>query len=159
MPRAIVSANADSASGNGCADGSGSDVILLGANVVLSAADPGSTFAQGGAAGLPDVTSVISLRAAGGDTVERDAALGCLVEDPTAFRLLYVRSDLTLEGVTLHNGCIAPPVGVNGYGGAVLAENGASLAILGGELGGNHVRGGRGAGAAAGSVREAPWPC
>lgn len=54
LAEAIASANADSAAGNGCVDGHGWDVIFLGANAVLTAADPGSTVAHGGAAGLPD---------------------------------------------------------------------------------------------------------
>lgn len=156
LAEAIDSANADSAGGSGCADGSGTDVILLGADVVLATADPGSTNTQGGAAGLPDVTSTITLRAGAGDTVERDASLGCVIEDPTAFRLLNVGAGvgadaaLTLEGVTLGNGCIAPPAGMAGSGGAVLVEGGASLTIQGGAFIGNRTRGGRaGAGTAA----------
>lgn len=131
LANAIVAANTDTATG-GCAAGSGADLIQLDADVTLTTAV--TSAVEGGPSGLPAVSSVITLRARAGDLVERSAALGCVREDATAFRLFHVASggDLTLAGLTLRNGCIAPAsASVVGSGGAVLAQSGAALRLEG----------------------------
>ena len=104
---------------SGCVSGSyGADTIVLNSDVVLTAPDTATvgvvnhaqhtTAGGGGVAGLPDVTDALTLIAGTGSSVVRDASLGCVEADPASFRLLTARADLTLEGLTLENGCIAP---------------------------------------------------
>lgn len=134
LANAIVAANTDTATG-GCAAGSGADLIQLDADVTLTTA--ATSTVEGGPSGLPAVASVITIQARAGDLVERSAALGCVREEPTAFRLLEVASggDLTLAGLTLRNGCVAPAsASVIGSGGAVLAQSGAALRLEGSTL-------------------------
>jgi hypothetical protein len=147
---AIRSANADAApGGSGCASGLGDDLIVLDADEAITLAEAvaaGASAILGGIAGLPDVTSTITIQAGLGDTIERDPAYGCAPEDANAFRILTVgfSGNLTLDGLVLRNGCIAPPAPTPGYGGAVYAVG--PLTVLGGGFVGNHVRGGSGSG-------------
>ncbi len=80
LAEAIDSANNDSAAGNGCVDGSGSDTITLQADVTLAAA-------------LPDITSTMTIEG-GAHTI--DAAGG-------GFSVLHVTSNgnLTLNEATV----------------------------------------------------------
>jgi hypothetical protein len=155
---AIRSANADAAPGaSGCADGSGTDLIVLDADETITGPEAlaaGATNAFGGIAGLPDVTSAITIRAGAGDTIERNPALGCLEPVSAPFRILNVRlgGALTLEGITLANGCVAAPAAGEARGGAVGVGVG-SLTMIGGALETNAVRGGEGSGVAAGAAR------
>lgn len=152
---AIRSANDDSAPlGSGCADGAGADIIVLDQTETITvpeAAAAGASSIQGGPAGLPDVTSAITLQAGAATVVERVASLGCADASPVAFRLFNVLSgaDLTLVGITLRNGCVAAAAGVEGRGGAVVVDGGA-LTMTGGGLEGNRARGGAGTGIAGG---------
>jgi hypothetical protein len=151
---AIRSANNDATPvGSSCAAGDLADVIVLAADETITAAEAaaaGSSVISGGIAGLPDVTSTITLRAGAGDTIERDPALGsCSPGLVSPFRLLNVPATgwLTLEGITLRGGCIGPAAPTHGEGGAVIV-NGGRLTIVGGSLTGNRVRGGDGSGVA-----------
>ncbi|MBZ0112049.1 MAG: hypothetical protein K8J08_06290, partial [Thermoanaerobaculia bacterium] len=122
---AIEAANTDETTVGGCVDASpGSDTIYLDVDVVLAAADTArSSNFQGAHAGLPDVTSTIFVLPGLGDTIERDASFDCTVADgPNEFRLLQVLASgtLSLEGITLSNGCAD-------RGGAVAVGDGATL--------------------------------
>jgi hypothetical protein len=147
---AIRSANDDAAPGaSGCADGLDDDLIVLDADEVITLAEAvasGSINEAGGIAGLPDVTSTITIQAGLGDTIERHPTYGCAPEDANAFRVLTVgfSGELTLDGLELRNGCIAPPAPDSGAGGAVYAVG--PLTVLGGSFVGNHVRGGSASG-------------
>ncbi|MBZ0089100.1 MAG: hypothetical protein K8H90_01850, partial [Thermoanaerobaculia bacterium] len=125
---AIEAANWDVTVG-GCVDsGVGADQIYLEADVVLSAADESrSSFVRGAWAGLPDVTSKISISSGknGASAIGRDSALDCDAADgPGEFRLFQVvgNGDLTLNGLTLTNGCA-------NMGGAVLVVDSATLTV------------------------------
>ncbi|MBP9899301.1 MAG: DUF11 domain-containing protein [Gemmatimonadales bacterium] len=141
---AILSANGDTAVG-GCTAGAGADTLVLGADVVLAA---GVTAAvEGGPSGLPEVASAITIQAGGGSTVERTSALPCGSQEPTAFRMVVVAAagDLTLDGLTLRNGCIASDaLPVTASGGAVLVLSGGRLRIEGSTFEGNRVFGAEG---------------
>jgi hypothetical protein len=164
LAEAILTANAGGGNlGNGCGAGSaGADTIELGADVVLTAPDPSSISTRGGLAGLPDVSSTITIVAAAGDTIERDLAtlgppVGCLVGN-TPFRFFNVTGSgsLTLQGITLSNGCVAAASGQDAHGGAVLVE-GAVFSAIDSTFTGNRVRGGaQGSLGAGGAVAAMP---
>ncbi len=105
---AIEAANADSTVGGCVSTLPGRDVLLLGADVVLTAADTArSTLIDGAYAGLPDVTSDITI-VGNENTIARDGSLACAAADPAGeFRLLQVLAggSLTLRGLTLDGGC------------------------------------------------------
>lgn len=133
---AIAAANSDSTVG-GCVDsGAGPDVLVLGANATLAAADTSrSTLQLGAYAGLPDVTSEIVITAGAANVIERAPAANCATPDQgNEFRLLNVLGSgtLTLAGLTLRNGCAD-------VGGAVLVAGG-KLAAVGGSFTGNTAR-------------------
>jgi hypothetical protein len=143
---AIAAANSDSTVG-GCVDsGAGPDLLVLGANAVLAAADTTrSTLQLGAFAGLPDVSSEIVITAGAGNVIERAPAATCATPDPgNEFRLLNVLGNgtLTLAGLTLRNGCAD-------VGGAVLVAGG-KLAVVGGSFSGNTARS-----ATAGAIQSA----
>ena len=127
---AIVAANTDASVGGCVHDGlAGADTLLLDVDVVLTAADIArSSLLAGAHAGLPDVSSEITIQAgAGGSRIERHPGLSCTVADgPDEFRLLQVTGSgaLTLEGLTLANGCAD-------WGGALLSSGSATLTLRG----------------------------
>jgi hypothetical protein len=129
---AILSANTGTTFG-GCTGGSPEhDVIILDYDVVLSAADTVSSTSQRGVyAGLPEITSVMTIQAGLGSVIERDDSLGC-DNVSTPFRLLHVfgGGDLLLQGLTLRNGCAASS-STPAAGGAVLVKDGGTLALDG----------------------------
>ena len=93
---AIVNANNDAATHGDCAAGNGADTIVLpsNANVILSAIYASSYF--GGPAGLPTITSQITIEG-NGATIARQG-------DAPAFILMDAQGDLTLESLTLSGG-------------------------------------------------------
>jgi|GEM_PF-1452732 len=103
---AIVSANTNVDTG-ACTVSGSADTITLDADVVLDAG------------ALPDVRSVITIVAGLGTRIERDITVTCSHSPSTHFRLLTVTGggDLTLEGLTLANGCAE-------LGGALLISDG-----------------------------------
>jgi hypothetical protein len=106
LAEAIDSANQDDAGGSGCTSGeTGLDTIQLDADVTLTSAHFNPPILES-RAGLPIVWSEIAIVAGLGDTIER-ADLPC--SGPDAFRLLNVdySGQLTLEGITLRNGCVS----------------------------------------------------
>ncbi|MEM9596037.1 MAG: SdrD B-like domain-containing protein [Acidobacteriota bacterium] len=116
---AIVAANTDTATG-GCPQGDpGADVVVLGADVTLSSAHPGSTVHQGVAAGLPDVTDDLTITAGLGTAIRRDPTFTCdaMTADPV-FRFLNLEAgSLRLEGLSFELGCfVAPESGSQGGG-------------------------------------------
>lgn len=133
-----------------CPTGSaGADTIVLGADVVLNSVDTatvgGAVHAahtqttDGAAAGLPDITDALTVAAGAGSRIERDSAFGCVDVDPSAFRLFTAFAPLTLEGITLENGCVAAAAAQGAHGGAVLAF-GTTLQLDGATFRGNQVR-------------------
>lgn len=127
---AIEAANTDT-SVAGCAhDGvAGADTLVLDVDVVLSAADTVRSTELGGAhAGLPDVTTEITIEAGAASRIERDTAFGCDDADQVdELRLLNVSGGaLTLDSLTLVNGCADA-------GGAVYVQDG-SLTVVGSTL-------------------------
>ena len=106
---AIAAANADETTVGGCVDAApGPDTLRIDVPVVLTSADvTRSSELEGARAGLPDVTSEITVAAGAASTIERDPAFDCdPVDPPDEFRLLHVLGgDLTLVGLTLRNGC------------------------------------------------------
>lgn len=127
---AIRAANTDGIAG-GCTAGGGADTIQLTADESLTFAEAGasgSTDIFGGIAGLPDVVSTITIQANGaGDRIERQAGLVCGGSQPDAFRIVNIlgAGNLTLVGITVANGCIAPPAAPAYGGGFYLAATGA----------------------------------
>ena len=100
LPEAIINANTDSnAVLTDCAAGSGADVITLNIAVALTTAYASSTTIGGGQAGLPDITSNITIQAGTGTTISGN---------DTTFRIFYITGTLTLDGVTVQNGRIRP---------------------------------------------------
>lgn len=107
---AIEAANLDQTTVGGCFDSaSGPNTIVLDIDTTLTAADTvRSTLVAGAFAGLPDITSVITLRAGQANRIERSSALTCDAPDgPDEFRLLQTGplGELSLEGITLAGGC------------------------------------------------------
>ena len=104
---AIVAANTDTATG-GCPKGDlGADTIVLDADVTLTAVDGTSTWHDGLAAGLPDVTDDLTITAGLGSVIQRDPSFSCdaVTVDPV-FRFLNLESgSLTLENLRFENGC------------------------------------------------------
>lgn len=91
---------------------------------------PAPSGARGTLAGLPYVTSVLTIEG-NGAAIERGSSLGCAVEHgpvPTDFRLLLVMdgASLTVDRATLRNGC-ADGSGLEAEGGGVLALGSLTL--------------------------------
>ncbi len=121
---AILAANSDAPVG-GCTGASGVDTLTLNADVVLTSADTTNSSSIGGSfAGLPDVTSTLILEAGTGSEVSRDLALVCTDTGVGHFRLFNVTANasLTLDGITLRNGCAA-------NGGAVFIAGDGQLIV------------------------------
>ena len=132
---AIEASNLDQVTIGGCVDVSaGPDTIVLYNDTVLTAADTvRSSLLAGAHAGLPDVSSQITITPGNsGVRIERNPAFDCEVADgPNEFRLLQVVAggELTLSGLTLANGCAD-------QGGAVLLSgNGVLLGVDSGFVG------------------------
>lgn len=142
LGQAILAANTDLAVG-GCSAGLGIDTLVLGADLVLSA--PVTSAIEGGPSGLPEVSSTIEIAAGAGSRIERQLDLPCGSAEPSAFRLLTVAAggDLTLNGLSLRNGCVAPAeASAIASGGAVLVLPGGALEIVDCDLSANVARGG-----------------
>ena len=103
LGEAITSANNDSATGNGCVDGSGSDIITLQTNVTLAAA-------------LPDISSAITIEG-GGKTINGNGG---------NFSVLKIVSggNLTLNNATITGG---HPLADNG--GGIYANTGSTVIL------------------------------
>ena len=117
---AIRSANTDTDVG-GCVGSGGDETLVLDVDVVLAAADAvHSTNQLGSFAGLPDITSTMTIQAGAASSISRDAGLGC--EAANHFRILNIVSgDLTLVDVELENGCAAS------HGGAAVVTGGGGI--------------------------------
>ncbi|MEM6457533.1 MAG: hypothetical protein AAF772_20765, partial [Acidobacteriota bacterium] len=121
---AIVAANTDAVV-DGCPAGDpGLDTIVLDADVTLTDVDPRSSFLGSSAAGLPDITDDLVLRAGAADLIQRDPTLGCTLDDPL-FRFFYQDSDvLTLEGLRFEHGC------GTGNGGGILSSSQSTIHLV-----------------------------
>lgn len=119
---AISSANADSGVGD-CTPGSGADTVVL-SDTVYGFAVSNNSFGGSNNA-LPPITSTVAI-SGNGATLLRDQSLGCDVTTPITqtfrFFLVDTGGDLTLDDVTLQNGC-------NSAGGAILAFEDGNLTV------------------------------
>ncbi len=129
---AIIAANTDTATG-GCNAGSGPDTIVLNAGVGLPTAYPGSTNIGGGQAGLPDITSDI--------TIEIPGFFDGISGNNSNFRIFNVMSggSLTLNGGDLRFGKIINTP--NAMGGAIYVDVGGTLSLNNVYLGDNRAFG------------------
>jgi uncharacterized repeat protein (TIGR01451 family) len=144
---AIIAANTNTAT-NGCPAGSGADVITLNANVTLTGPYTSSTDIGGGQAGLPDITSDITIQAGTGSLIQRNGTLGT----STPFRIFYVASggSLTLDGIAVTNGYIAganrTTTGEDAYGGGIYVAANGALTLRSSTVSNNTIVGGTGTG-------------
>ena len=141
LREAIHNANDDAQVDNtDCPAGSGADTIQLAAASTYALPDADPVDASNG---LPTITSTIVL-AGNGATIERSGGLTCFLDGALQigeFRLLRSSGDLTLEHLTLRNGCIDGDGG-SGYGGALYA--GGTLTLDGVVVDGNRSAEGSG---------------
>ncbi len=110
---AIIAANTDAPSGN-CPAGSGADTIVLDVDANLTAPYLGSTDIGGGQAGLPDITTDITIQAGTHSIINGNS---------TNFRILYVSDTgkLTLDSVEVSGGRLAPVSG-SAYGAGIYSN-------------------------------------
>lgn len=130
---AIHKANGDAASaGSTCAAGSsGHDEIVLEHDLVLL--EPhGTAVVYGGRTGLPEIKSSITIRSSVPHTkrvIERAPILGCSA-GAHPFRIFHVGaaagSALTLEDITIRNGCL-DETDADVRGGAIFAQKNLTL--------------------------------
>ena len=120
LPDAVWAATSGSTLG-GCTGFAGLEVIQLDVDVVLTEASLLASTVGGAQAGVPDVTSAVIIAAGSGSVIERDPALPCGPDEPTAFRLFNVPESgaLFLFDLTLRGGCVAPAAGIVAEGGAI----------------------------------------
>ncbi len=115
----------------------GADILQINSNITLTSADTtDSTLVDGAYAGLPDVTTDITINAGTGSIIERDGSFGCVDSDPNEFRIFNVTGTdaaLTLDGITVQNGCN------NGYGGAIHVSGGGDLTLQNSVLTANEI--------------------
>lgn len=115
LVEAIISANSDTAFG-GCTAGSGADVVQFSGVHTYQAPVPLDFELPWGAAALPQITSVITIRGITPNSIiERDTTSTYM------FRVLNVRDgDLTLENLTIRGGdvSISNPAHINANRGA-----------------------------------------
>lgn len=121
LPEAVCAAN-NTAGGN---------TIVLGTNVTLSIVDPNSTALGGGQAGVPDVTTTITIQKGAGTSITRSSG--------SDFRMINVLSggSLTLDGVTLSGGQFAPlgqPAGTAIRGGSIFVDSSSKLTVIDGAV-------------------------
>ncbi len=136
---AIINANNDDQSGStDCPAGVGADMIILTANITLTAVDNNADFdgiaSPDGANGLPLITSEITIQS---DGTTRTIARGA---SAPAFRLLVVTASgtLTIDDLTLQNGLAvnsSPTSGSDTEGGAI--HNRGTLTVINSTLSGN----------------------
>lgn len=130
LSEAIRSANEATGIG-GCKAGvAGQDVLILNTDVTLSAADTThSSQLSGTFAGLPDITSQISIQAGTGNLIQRDPAFTCEAEDADQFRIFHLTGGgiLNLSGMTVQNGCAAPAGETEGRGGAAYVQENSTF--------------------------------
>ncbi|WP_417916934.1 choice-of-anchor Q domain-containing protein [Candidatus Electronema sp. JC] len=120
LAEAITSANNDSATGNGCVDGSGADTITLQTNVTLAAA-------------LPDISSAITIEG-GGKTINGNGG---------NFSVLKIVSGGTL---TLNNATITGGHPLADSGGGIYADTGSTVILNSCTVSGNTAGGSMGGG-------------
>ncbi|MGQ0620080.1 MAG: choice-of-anchor Q domain-containing protein [Panacagrimonas sp.] len=135
LAEAIFSANNDSAveggEGNGCADGSGADTLILQANSVHTLTDVNSSFGFYGNNGLPIITSAITIQG-NNSTIAR--AVGA-----PAFRIFMIdQGHLSLNQTTVTGGITSDTAGQNytRTGGGVFVRSG-SLTLTNSTVSGN----------------------
>jgi hypothetical protein len=121
----------------------GADTIVLPGNATFTLMDAAVVDATWGASGLPHITSTITIEG-NGSTIERSSGLICDLNDARTtgeFRIFFVDDggddDLTLEDVTVTNGC-ADGTGVERHGAGIL--NLGTLTVRGSTLSGHQSR-------------------
>jgi CSLREA domain-containing protein len=133
LREAIINANNDDQSGStDCAAGSGADTIVLAAGQTYTLSkdtDGGGHETDSGADNDDlDITSAITIQG-NGATIERSAAVTCTIDFSAAageFRIFEVTSSgtLTLQNVTVRNGCADGSVFSNNPDGGGIASEG-----------------------------------
>ncbi len=141
LPDAVRAATTGTTFG-GCTGFPGLEVIQLDVDVVLTEANFLASDVGGAQASVPDITSAVIIAAGNGSVIERDAALPCGPNEPTAFRLFNIldTGSLFLFDITLRGGCVAPASGLVAQGGAIHL-NGGSLELSNIVLENHQVRG------------------
>ncbi len=122
---AITSANTDIDTG-GCTGAGGVETIQLDGAFISSVADEtSSTHFDGAFAALPDVESEMTITAGTATLISRLDSLTCPDDGVDHFRLLNVVAGgrLTLDGVTLENGCAPSGGAVYVQGELVLVDS------------------------------------
>lgn len=128
LSSAILAANADTPA-FGCTAGSGSDTIDLQYDVTLSEEDNVTPSIGGARAGLPEITTNITITG-NGHLLQRDPSLGCsTASEGTDFRLIEVTAGgtLLLNHLTLAHGCV---VGAPEARGAAVLASGSNVLTL-----------------------------
>jgi CSLREA domain-containing protein len=149
LREAIISANNDDQSGStDCAAGSGADTIVLaaGQTYTLSKDTDGGGHATDSGADNDDldITSAITIQG-NGATIERSTTVPCNLNSTAAtgeFRIFHVTSSgtLTLQNVTVRNGCADGSVfSSNPDGGGIASEG--TLTLTSSTLSGNSASG------------------
>jgi CSLREA domain-containing protein len=149
LREAIINANNDDQSGStDCAAGSGADTIVLaaGQTYTLSKDTDGGGHATDSGADNDDldITSAITIQG-NGATIERSTTVPCNLNSTAAtgeFRIFEVTSSgtLTLQNVTVRNGCADGSVFSNNRDGGGIASEG-TLTLTGSTISGNSASG------------------
>jgi hypothetical protein len=128
---AVIAANTDAPSNN-CPAGSGADTIVLDLKTGLTSAYAGSTGIGGGQAGLPDITTDITIQA---------GLATLIIVVATDIRIFNVMNggSLTLNGLTLSGGNILG--NPDAMGGGIYVDVGGTLALNGVTLQNNEAVG------------------
>ena len=104
--------------------GNAATIHISGTYTLASSMALGIPFAADGNNGLPSITTDVTIVGMGA-VIERDSTPGCSLDStasPDEFRIFHVASTgkLTLDGITVRNGCADGPMFVDTYGGGIL---------------------------------------
>ncbi len=129
ITEAITAANTDaevSGAPGECNAGSGTDTINLSVNVILSDIFLTNSY---GSTGTPSITSTVILDGMGFAITRVGACNNDEFNDDGEFRLILVQNtgDLTINNLSLNNGCADDDLGIQSYGGAIFNEGELSL--------------------------------
>jgi len=147
LPEAIQNANNDALTNADCVAGAGPDTIILPNNSTFTLPNAPTAFDADGNNGLPSITTDITING-NGSTIERDSNLVCNINttnEADEFRIFHVGNtgDLTLNNLTIQNGCADSLNGPDFFGGGIANFDGM-LTINGSRVRDNSSRGGGG---------------
>lgn len=129
ISEAIINANDDAQTHDDCAGGSGSDTIILSADITLTAEyENDSTW---GRTATPAISTAIVLDGQG-YMIQRDSTFSCSINftsNVDEFRILRVSStgNLTLNNTVIRGGCVDSNGLTNPDGGGIVNEGGLSI--------------------------------